>query len=430
MIDETQGAGWPQDPNSPPQPAASAAETVAYCQDCGRPLTRETIRNVGTGVFCEPCLEIRLGTAGAPPAGAAYTPGAVPPPPPSAAPGTMPPVPGEPSPALAGFLGLIPGVGAMYNGQFAKGIAHIIIFAVLCSFSDHVSEFFGWLVAGWVFYQVFDAIHTARARRDGTPLPNMFGLNDIGERVGIHRNAMQQQQRAAQNPTQPWTPPTPPVTTPPPSSQANWAGYVPPTNFGGGFTQPAPSATQIGSQDFGHTFTGAAMPPVQPNPYASPLPPMPPPQRTGIPMAAIWLIGLGAIFLISNVVPSFHVTERWLTPIILAVVAIGIFIRRMTELDRLRDTTGQEVNYFTISCLRWPIILMTLSILFLLQALNLASFGQTWPVLLIVGGGLAFIRRATAPTVYPAPVWPQQPVAPVAPVTPVADSNEAEKGEF
>ena len=50
----------------------------------------------------------------------------------------MPPPPstGEPNPGLAALLGFIPGVGAMYNGQYAKGIVHLIIFAVLVSLAD------------------------------------------------------------------------------------------------------------------------------------------------------------------------------------------------------------------------------------------------------------------------------------------------------
>ena len=33
------------------------AERVGFCQDCGTPLTRETMRAVGTGVFCEAVLD-------------------------------------------------------------------------------------------------------------------------------------------------------------------------------------------------------------------------------------------------------------------------------------------------------------------------------------------------------------------------------------
>ncbi len=34
----------------------------------------------------------------------------------------------------------------------------------------------------------FEAYHTAVARRDGLPLPNAFGFNDIGERMGFGKS--------------------------------------------------------------------------------------------------------------------------------------------------------------------------------------------------------------------------------------------------
>ena len=87
-------------------------------------------------------------------------------------------------PVLAGLLGFIPGVGAMYNGQYIKALAHVPILAVFVSLSDK-SFVFGLLLAAWVFYQVFDAAQTAKSRRDGLPLPNPFGLNDLGSRLGM-----------------------------------------------------------------------------------------------------------------------------------------------------------------------------------------------------------------------------------------------------
>jgi hypothetical protein len=146
--------------NHPDVPAA------AYCQSCGKPLCTACMRSVGGSIFCEPCLAARL----------------------SATQGTA--FPGAPMsglhahPVLAGLLGFIPGVGAMYNGQFVKALAHVLIFAVFVSLSDK-SVVFGLLVAAWIFYQVFDAAQTAKARRDGLPLPNPFGLNDLGARLGI-----------------------------------------------------------------------------------------------------------------------------------------------------------------------------------------------------------------------------------------------------
>ena len=40
------------------------------------------------------------------------------------------------SPGLALFLGMIPGVGAIYNGQYAKGMVHAVIWGMLMSIAD------------------------------------------------------------------------------------------------------------------------------------------------------------------------------------------------------------------------------------------------------------------------------------------------------
>src|SRR5271155_2466072 len=171
-------------------------ERIAFCQNCGKPLCQECTRTVGSAVFCEPCLAARLAGAGSPPpAGGAYTTG------PSggtytysgneagvnySVSGVIPPPtpPGAPNPGLAALLGFIPGVGAMYNGQYAKGVVHLVVFAILVSLANE-NGIFGLFIAGWVCYQVIEAHHTAKARRDGTPLPNPFGLNDLGERLGF-----------------------------------------------------------------------------------------------------------------------------------------------------------------------------------------------------------------------------------------------------
>ena len=155
-------------------------ENAAFCQHCGKPVCSECVRNVGSSIFCEPCLAARVG-ATAPPVGFPY-PGY----PQTGVPPAPPPIgAGEPSPGLAALLGFIPGVGAMYNGQYAKGIVHLMVFAVLVSLADDVNGIFGLFIAGWICYMVIEAHHTACARRDGTPLPNPFGLNDLSERLGF-----------------------------------------------------------------------------------------------------------------------------------------------------------------------------------------------------------------------------------------------------
>jgi hypothetical protein len=45
------------------------------------------------------------------------------------------------SPGLAFLLGFIPGVGAIYNGQYVKGLIHVVVFGLLISIvsSDDMS---------------------------------------------------------------------------------------------------------------------------------------------------------------------------------------------------------------------------------------------------------------------------------------------------
>ena len=95
---------------------------------------------------------------------------------------------GAPNPAAAAVLGLIPGVGAMYNGQFFKGLIHVVIFAVLVSIGDHYG-IFGIFIPAWILYQSFEAYHTAKALRDGQPLPDPLGLNEVGNWLNLGGSA-------------------------------------------------------------------------------------------------------------------------------------------------------------------------------------------------------------------------------------------------
>src|ERR1039457_7050930 len=116
---------------------------TAYCRSCGKPVCEQCRRDAFGTVYCEE-------HAPAPAARAAEPSGfsAPPPPPPFAAPPPFagpPPVAAPPvtgyvyadvSPGLALFLGMIPGVGAIYNGQYAKGMVHAIIWGVLMSIAN------------------------------------------------------------------------------------------------------------------------------------------------------------------------------------------------------------------------------------------------------------------------------------------------------
>ena len=90
-----------------------------------------------------------------------------------------------PNPTVAGILaGFFPfGVGAVYCGQYAKGLAHLLIFtgmiwgqATTDSPGVHVALGLG--IAFFYVYQIIDAVRTARAVQTGQPIPDPFGLTE------------------------------------------------------------------------------------------------------------------------------------------------------------------------------------------------------------------------------------------------------------
>jgi hypothetical protein len=153
---------------------------VAFCRTCGKPLCSNCTRDVRGVVYCEPCLAAKLeGTA--PPA-AAFVPPAVTYAPPVAPGGAPRASSGSgPNPAVAGILaGFFPfGVGAVYCSQYAKGLAHLLIFAMLIFACDHAGRWdfiFGLGIAFFYVYQIIDAVRTAHALQAGLPAPDPYGL--------------------------------------------------------------------------------------------------------------------------------------------------------------------------------------------------------------------------------------------------------------
>ncbi|MGQ9470146.1 MAG: LiaI-LiaF-like domain-containing protein [Candidatus Aminicenantales bacterium] len=69
------------------------------------------------------------------------------------------------SPFLAGILSAIfPGTGALYNGDYWRGVIFIIIFAGLITMQTRsgTQPFAGLILAGFYIFQIIDAIHGAR----------------------------------------------------------------------------------------------------------------------------------------------------------------------------------------------------------------------------------------------------------------------------
>ena len=132
---------------------------TAFCRTCGKPLCANCQRPAQGTIFCE---EHAVVQATAPAAG--YSP--------YATPYAAPVVSSGPSPGLAFLLGLIPGVGAIYNGQYAKGLIHVVILGLLISIASSgaagdLGPLFGLLIALWFPYMAFEAYHTAAKRQRG-----------------------------------------------------------------------------------------------------------------------------------------------------------------------------------------------------------------------------------------------------------------------
>jgi len=257
-------------------------------------------------IYCEDCLGAKMA-------------GTVPPPAPGFAPGaggtnagfvpSSPVTPGSgPNPALAGVLaGFFPfGVGAVYTGQYAKGLAHLIIFGLLvagASASDHGgSEILGIIcgigIAFFYVYQIIDSVRSARALQLGQTPPDPFNLAQTftaGERIDAKK----------------------------------------------------------------------------------------------IPTGAVILILIGAFFLLHTLgLSEFGVDRFW--PILLIVLGGWMFARNFGLLDSASGTTTDARCQRRL--LMGPAMITTMGILFLLSELRVASFSRTWPIILLVIGGVKLLQ--------------------------------------
>jgi hypothetical protein len=309
------------------------ADVQSYCQNCGKPLCSACVRKTASGqILCEPCMTATGGVPTEP--SQAYWQGAA-----QVPPGQVPsfyplPLHGA-NPSVAAALGLIPGVGAMYNGQFFKALIHVVVFVVLVSITQRYGVF-GIFIGAWVLYQSFEAFHTAKARRDGQPVPDPFGLNELGSWLNLGISGKGQ---PAPNPNQPpppaggYTQPDPPPYNAPYAS--SWSGYG--TSAGPGATGPIPGPTAgpIPSEPpYAEPYAGPS-----PGPYPYPesyspdsIPPVPPAPpyawRRKEPIFAFVLIGFGIIFLLQSLGFVSHLLH-YIWPLMLIGMGVWLIVRRI-----------------------------------------------------------------------------------------------------
>jgi hypothetical protein len=231
-----------------------------------------------------------------------------------------------PNPSVAAVLGLIPGVGAMYNGQFFKGLIHVVVFAVLISITEY-HGIFGIFIGAWCLYQSFEAFHTAKALREGQPPPDPLGLNEVGNWLNLGSRPRYPGQTGA-GPAQPYAGPAQPY----PGSAQPYSGPV-----GQGSATGANQPPYAGQ--YQPPYQAAYTPPAAG--YVDPAAPVPPPDywrplfwRRKEPVGAVVLIALGLLFLLSqlDIFNGRLVEFTW--P--LALIALGVWL----VVRRLRDSQG------------------------------------------------------------------------------------------
>ncbi len=129
----------------------SDKEATKFCNNCGKPLCDDCTRNVKGIVYCEDCLY-----------------GAI-----SSQERLKAIENRSPNPVISFFLAFVPGLGAVYNGEYMKAIMQFLIFCCLIIAADMSGLFiFGLGAALYYFYTIIDAYRSANKIR-------LMGENEI-----------------------------------------------------------------------------------------------------------------------------------------------------------------------------------------------------------------------------------------------------------
>jgi len=135
------------------------------------------VRPVKDVLYCEECLANVMGLS-SPQAPAEASPAGLP-----AA------IPSKGNPGVAFLLGMIPGLGAIYNGEYNKALIHIVVFAaIIVGLSSDIGGggevALSFVLAGFIFYMAVDAMRTVKARNAGEavqdPLESWSKTRPIG----------------------------------------------------------------------------------------------------------------------------------------------------------------------------------------------------------------------------------------------------------
>ena len=134
-------------------------DATGFCRQCGKPLCPQCTRDVRGALYCEDCLSKAVFGPPAPP-----------------------PVRTTGKPAAAVVLGLVPGLGAVYNGEYIKALIHVCIFGALIAAANSnvpFEPFFGLSAFCFYCYMPIDAYRVAKARETGETLPDPLAFGPL-----------------------------------------------------------------------------------------------------------------------------------------------------------------------------------------------------------------------------------------------------------
>ena len=141
-------------------------DATGFCRNCGKPLCPACTRDVNGALYCENCLAAAV-----------------------AVPRPDEPPRSDTNPGLAATLGFIPGLGAVYNGEYIKALIHVLIFGGLIALLSSdlpggYDAFIGIALAGFCVYMPMEAYRTAKARRMGEAEPADFASTSGNKPMG------------------------------------------------------------------------------------------------------------------------------------------------------------------------------------------------------------------------------------------------------
>lgn len=138
-------------------------DATGFCRNCGKAMCADCTRDVRGILYCEECLAQMVAKPQ--------------------------PVEGASSPALAAILGLVPGLGAIYNGEYIKGLIHVVIFGSLIALADAggaAAPLFGIMIAVFYLYMPIEAYRTAKAKLLGQKPESLIPSLDTQQPIGAY----------------------------------------------------------------------------------------------------------------------------------------------------------------------------------------------------------------------------------------------------